>query len=157
MNCWGVTKGTMVCEKPHSLSALYIFFEALGKVLSKAQELVLVIPLPQGRFRPLCQGPGIGCRFSSGSKSQYNRVVCKVKTNTAPESPWVWSYTEFGHTHGEIQEKPATKYISIQWGETQKTIKSSGELSFIHPVFPFSWAPPLSLRIFSLLLFVQLL
>jgi hypothetical protein len=51
----GVTKGTMVCEKPHSLSALYIFFEALGKVLSKAQELVLVIP-PSRQVQTLVPG-----------------------------------------------------------------------------------------------------
>jgi len=70
--------------------------------------------LPQGRFRPLCQGPGIGCRFSSGSKSQYNRVVCKVKTNTAPE-PWVWSYTWW-----DSKKNLQKKYISIQWGWNSK-------------------------------------
>jgi hypothetical protein len=31
-------------------------------------------------------------------------------------------YPEFGHTQGEIQKKPAKKYISIQkGGETQET------------------------------------
>jgi hypothetical protein len=39
---------------------------------------------------------------------------------------------EFGHTQGEIQRKPAKKYISNStWDETQKTINFGGKLSFI--------------------------
>jgi hypothetical protein len=43
---------------------------------------------------------------------------------------------EFGHTQGEIPQKPAKKYISIQkggagvGGETQKTINFGGKLTF---------------------------
>jgi hypothetical protein len=37
-----------------------------------------------------------------------------------------------GYTLGEINKKPANKYISIQWGmKTQKAINFGGELSFV--------------------------
>jgi len=39
---------------------------------------------------------------------------------------------EFGHTQGEILQKPAKKYTSIRGGgETQRTIIFCGKLSFI--------------------------
>jgi hypothetical protein len=45
-----------------------------------------------------------------------NRDIRKVRKRQG-------QYPEFGHTHGEIQRKPAKKYISIQVGsETQETI-----------------------------------
>jgi hypothetical protein len=54
---------------------------------------------------------------------------------------------EFGHKQGEIRIKPAKKYISIQeGGETEKTINCDCFLKF-HPVFLFSWAPPLLLPV----------
>jgi len=49
----------------------------------------------------------------SQKKGWNNRVIREVRKNTVPEP-------EFGHTQGEIQKKPAEKYISIQgkgwWG-----------------------------------------
>jgi hypothetical protein len=52
-----------------------------------------------------------------------NRDICKVRKRQH-------QYPEFGHTQGEILEKPAEKYISNQKG---------GEMvPEFHPVFLFS-------------------
>jgi len=55
-----------------------------------------------------------------------NRDIHKVR-QTQHQNP------EFDHTQGEIEKKPAKKYIRIQGGrgETQKTINFGGKLSFI--------------------------
>jgi hypothetical protein len=53
-------------------------------------------------------------------------IVLRKVTKTQHQNP------EFGHTQGEIQQKPAKKYISIQSGmKLKKTINFGGELSFI--------------------------
>jgi hypothetical protein len=53
------------------------------------------------------------------------RVISKVR-KTQHQNP------EFGHTQGEIQQKPAKKYISIQQGmKLKKTINFGDKLSFI--------------------------
>jgi len=70
------------------------------------------------------------------------------------------STLEFSPKPGEIKEKPQKKYISLQLGV--KLINAplfvpNWVSSAFDPVFPFSWAPPLLLHIFSLLLRVQLL
>jgi hypothetical protein len=56
------------------------------------------------------------------------RVIRKVR-KTQHWNP------EFGHTHGEIQKKPAKRYISNRGegsgGEMQKTMHFGGKLSFI--------------------------
>jgi hypothetical protein len=51
----------------------------------------------------------ICCCFVSCVHEGYIRVICKVR-KTQHQNP------EFGHTQGEIQKKPAKKYISIQPG-----------------------------------------
>jgi hypothetical protein len=72
-------------------------------------------------------------------------------------------YPEFGHTRGEIQKHPAkesTLAFNGGRGRTQEnhqnTINFDGFLSFTLS-FYFSWAPPLLLHRFSLLLPLQLL
>jgi hypothetical protein len=53
------------------------------------------------------------------------RVISKVR-KTQHQNP------EFGHTQGEIQQKPGKKYISIQQGmKLKKTINFGDKLSFI--------------------------
>jgi hypothetical protein len=61
------------------------------------------------------------------------RVICKVR-KTQHQNP------EFGHTKGEIQKKPAKRYISSRGkgrgGKMEKTMHFGGKLSFI-PSFLF--------------------
>jgi len=46
---------------------------------------------------------------TASSQFRCNRVIRKVR-KTQHRNP------QFGHTQGEIFQKPAQKYISIQWG-----------------------------------------
>jgi hypothetical protein len=94
-----------------------------------------------------CEHPEQWVFFNINLLRQYRYPYSQEKT--APV-PWVWSYT------GWDSKKRANKYISIQdagWNSgNHQNFDGFMTLSFF-----FSWAPPLMLPRFSLLLPIQLL
>jgi hypothetical protein len=49
-----------------------------------------------------------GGDYNQAELTKHIRDICKVRKRQH-------QYPEFGHTQGEIQKKPAKKYISSQW------------------------------------------
>jgi hypothetical protein len=90
---------------------------------------------------------------------QSHRHVCKCYVLTWGSWLETWllhQYLEFGHTQGEIPKISAKTYISIQGGGWNSEYHQFWWfLSFTS--LSVSWAPPLLLHRFSLLLPVQLL
>jgi hypothetical protein len=75
-----------------------------------------------------------------------NRVICKVR-KTRHQNP------EFDHTQCEIQKTLHKSTLAFNTRWNSKNHQLLWQTEFYH-IFPFSWAHPLPLHIFSLLLHV---
>jgi hypothetical protein len=93
--------------------------------------------------------PKILCCPEIATKGGYHNREIRTVRKTQHQQP------EFGPKPGEIRKNQQNKvHQHSLGGRAGNSIFLGGKLSFIlyWPLFPFSWAPPLLLHIFSLLL-----